>query len=243
MKYIVLFLILFFVTYKNTFALPFLWVVPFVFDLGILLYTWVWILLSGGLYFLCKYKERILIFSSLITLWLVWYLYFLVGYWQWKMINLQVWWFFIDYEYIIYVSCLWFIVWFFLYLKWRVLFFLMFIHSILLLSTISLLYSVYTLNIQFKALESKFSLVVNNSLEDISPQILNNIFISQDYKYESEGILHLCRITLSYYTHKWNYTSYVREAYKTDELNLYIGLDTWNCKAKLDPIFKNFVSR
>ena len=86
---------------------------------------------------------------------------------------------------------------------------------------VPLLYSVYELDSKMTVLEADFKFLTEDTLEYVSPKILNNIFVSRDFKYKRDGVVRLCRITISYYENPNPNQTYATTAIKQDSLQFY----------------------
>lgn len=232
MRRIVLFFLFFFVFYRAVFALPLLGVIPFVFELSVLLYSAICILISGAFFHLLKYVKAFS-FLLILTSWVSsGILYFWIGSIQWNMIHVDISGFPVLYSYLLSGLILFILLGIFLFWKKNTSLWIYVGTFLILLINCSLLSSVWTLNSKFVDLVHTFDTFVGWSLVEVSPKILNNIFVSWTFKYKKDNIHHLCRITLSYYIHAWN--SYAREAEKSSELRLYTWLDTGECRKILE---------
>lgn len=232
----VLALVFFFFAYKSVFAVPFLWVIPFVFEIGILAYTFGIMFLSSLVFFYFRYIRffsYLLIFISFAT---SIYLCVFVSWSQLQMIHLAF-----DFgnpQYItlasIYLVICILLVWF--VKKVYIAVFLQVFSILFIMINISLLYSSIELNAKFDYLIDSFNKSVDNSLIVKTEKIRNHIFISQDFSYQFEGEQRDCRVTISYYLHTWE--AYQKEAPRIDELQLYTGLDKGICRSIITPTFR-----
>ncbi len=235
MKYIILSIFIFFLSYNTTYAIPFLWVIPFIYEIAILVYISIGVFASSFVCLLLRWRITLFILLSMSVV--LSYLALILFVWphQLGLMNIQFFDTVLDYQNISFylligvVLSLLFVYKFWIYLLTY------FLLALILLLNVPLVFSAYSLHIQFQRLINEFDTKVDNTLNETSPYILNNIFASQDFYYADEDVKHLCRITLSYYIHTG--ISYSKAAKKWDYLRLYTWLDTGKCRQIIEPIF------
>lgn len=239
-KYSLYFFLIFFCSYSFTYAIPFVAAVPFIFELWVLLYSFIALCCTTlVIWFYKNIKTTFFFFSFLLSISYI-FLIFLISWEQFRLIHIS----FISGDILyLYILTIFLLFFFFLGLiSWykQITFYAYFIIilSLLFLSVIqiSLFYDIYILNSNYEKLIDKIY-EEDYVIEDFSRKQLNSIFVSQDFQLSKEETSLHCRVTLSPYLHtEWPYQAY---ANKTQSLRLYLWLDGKKCREIISPIFRS----
>lgn len=236
MKYIILFFILFFWIYTNTYALPFAIVTPFIFEVGILLYAIIGVVWAYVVQFFILKKNIILYFIFLFSISSIILFFYLVNFLPPSQLFFNIFWYNVSY--------LWFLLfaWFFLFFGilekyFRKTVFLWCIWALcIFVINIPLLTDTIKLKVTFSQVINSFEAYISQDLEPISWYRLNHIYVAQDYKYFFEGWEKRCRVTLSYYEHGSDMWAFAIASEKWKDISIYTWLDKNDLCKKL--IFK-----
>lgn len=219
MRKIILSHICLYFVFSKAYALPLLWVVPFVFDLGILLFTF----LSGAitsLIFILLKKIKICIFI-MVVLWIIsfWYLINLIWIKSFLDINLD---FYISFWYFYIISIVFFIFYLFYILDKDFKIYLLIFFIFILWININLINEVLILKNEYDSIITNINSKVDKPIVFTADTILNNIIASGEFKYYYKWIEDNCRVSVSFHQYEEKYWSFQKKAKKDLELNMYI---------------------
>lgn len=232
-RYIGIFFILFFLSYSATYALPVWSVVPFVFDIVILLYTSIIIIGSWILFYVIKFLDFFVwaLFSIVIISFIILYLWIGID------ISLSIGSKVVPYRYVMICVVIIFIfgiIQFYLYKRYLL---IIWASCFLLFINIPLLYSTYELDSKFNTLMWLLHIKSDGKIIMQSDKNVSNIAVYQNFKYEDME----CRITLSYYRNKHKFGYSFWETHKSSVIILYTWWDFQKCDTFIRPLYSRYI--
>jgi len=233
----ILFHIGFLLVYKSVYALPLIAAVPFIFDIAILAYTAFSICFFGVFAWILRYIRLLLLLMFWISIAVFTALWYFAGKYQLFIITLDIHSVQINYMYFTYATAILLFLGSLVYYNKKLSFLLFLSLSTFIIVSIPLLYStLYNKTVYEKTLEQVQLTYPEMAFKPQSKMILNNIFVAQDINYMQDWEFQICRITLSYYFNT-SWIPYSAKGVKTDNLQIYTGLDDGTCREIFTPIY------
>lgn len=228
LKKVILLVTIFFVTYSSVNAIPFLGAVPFIFELGVLVYSFSFLVFSSLFFYYIKHIRVFVLCIGCVVLF------------SFLALNIYIWW---DEVLLIHLafeqgnihyvtmcglSALVFVIVLFTFKNKYAHLFLQWVWIFVLVVNVSLFHAIIDLDLKFDRLVDEFNTLVDWSAQESSDKTLNNIIVSQDFKYSYKWEDEICRLSLSYFIHNWWPYSVVAE--KSSVIQLLTWLDDGQCR-------------
>lgn len=204
-----------FVLVDKAFAIPFLGVVPFVFDLSIfLIVSFLWILNWVIFYIFKNIKLLTLLLLATITILVITLLYLI---WLDDLININlnlrfnIWY--------IYILVMFIFIIYIMFLYKAKFIYILLLSLLFIPLNVNLLYDTITLKLKYD--ENFNRLLENEDIEFTSNLTFNNIIISRDFLLYKDWVISECRLWFSYYIHTASMPANMIIWERWDDINIY----------------------